>query len=181
QNQLAARLTQLLRRRQGGWKYHRRGMQHRTVVQVILLHQMRTGGVDQGSKLGRAALATDQYLAGAVTRAHTAGVTLKQRNRMAALTGQRRAQPVKKQLFSTSDHRVGQIVVPQSSEEASKCLGLVHACPLRSYAAARADARPRRTGSSWWKSAPPGTGGFRGTCARRRIHWRSQNRRGSAG
>src|SRR5690606_23044011 len=52
---------------------------------------------------------------------------------------------------------------------------------VKTSAAGPADARPRRKESGWWRSAPLGTGGSRGTCARRRIRWRSRSRHGSAG
>src|SRR5690606_18500270 len=49
---------------------------------------------------------------------------------------------------------------------------------VKTSAAGPADARPRRKESGWWRSAPLGTGGSRGTCARRRIRWRSRSRHG---
>ena len=76
-------------------------------MQVVLLHQMGAGAIDQRGKIRRGGLAVDQNTGRAGARAHLRRVAFKQRDRVRALTGQGRSQPVEKQLFSTADNGFG--------------------------------------------------------------------------
>ncbi len=70
---------------------------------------------------------------------------------------------------------------PHATDKARQLLRLPLGLPLRTTAAGPACAPPHRSRSGWWRSAPPGTGASRGTCARCRTRRRSRSRRGSAG
>ncbi len=109
--QLSAGLAEILRRRQRSGKHDRGRVQHGAVVQVVLLHQVRTGGIHQRGEIGRAALAVDQNARRPVGRAHLLRVTLEQRNRMRAGAGQGRAEPVEKEVFGAGEHRFGDLLV----------------------------------------------------------------------
>ena len=129
QDQLAPALAQVLGGGQRGGEHHGSRMQHRAVVQVILLDQMRAGTVDQGGEIGRAGLTVDQNLRFAAGRPHLLRIALEQRNRVGALAGQGRGQPVEKQVFGAADNRLGQLFVAQAGEKFGKRLGvLTHVC-----------------------------------------------------
>ncbi|MNT75046.1 hypothetical protein D3C72_2139080 [compost metagenome] len=90
QDQLAAGFAEVLRRCQCRGEDHRGRVQYRAIVQVVLLDQMRAGGVDQRGKIGRATFAADQNLAAPRGWPHAPSVALEQGNRMLIPTGQGR-------------------------------------------------------------------------------------------
>ena len=96
-----------LRHRQRRREHHRGGVEHRAVVHVVLLGEVRGRGVDHGRQQRAGAAAVDQHLAdGPSRRAHalrrSASMAL---HRPRALAGQRRAEPVEQQVFGAAQHR----------------------------------------------------------------------------
>ena len=102
-------------------KHDGAGMKHRAVVHVVLLGDVRRGGVDHRREQRAGAPARDQHLGRAVGRPHLPGEALDRLDGARALARQRRGRPVEQQV-----------------------LGAAHApapeCPRRRSAAAKARA-----------------------------------------
>ena len=81
-DQFAAGLTQVLGSGQNCREHYRRRMQHGAVVQVVLLHQVRAGTVNQRSEIRGAGFAADQDCGRSTGRAHHCRVALEQWDRM---------------------------------------------------------------------------------------------------
>ncbi len=126
--QVAAGFAQVLRGRQRRREHHGGRVQHGAVVQVVLLHQVRTGAVHQRGEIGAAALAVDEDARRPFRRAHLLRIALEQRDGVRSRAGQGRAEPVEKQVFGAGEHRVGNLLVSEPGEKFGQRLGvLAHA------------------------------------------------------
>jgi hypothetical protein len=98
-------------------EYHRRGMQHRTVVQVVLLDDMRGSCVDQRGEEGRALPSHREQLRRPPLRSHGLREALQDLRRPRALAREDRAEPVEKQLLGARDDRLRDLFVAQRRDE----------------------------------------------------------------
>src|SRR5690606_12324960 len=81
--------------------------------------------VDQRREKRGAGLAVDQDVRRASGRTHHRRIALEQRDRVGALAGQSRAQPVEKQVFGTADNGFGQLLVTQACQKLSERLSVL--------------------------------------------------------
>src|SRR5690606_38137623 len=86
--QVATGFAKILRGSQRSREHHGSRVQNRTVVQIILLHQMGAGSVYQRSEIGRTAAAADQDARRTRSRSHLLRVALKQWDTVRASAGQ---------------------------------------------------------------------------------------------
>jgi hypothetical protein len=69
-DEIAARRAEILGKRKGGRKHHGGGMEDRTVMDIVLLGNVRRGGIHQGSEERRSHCARGQDLSATDGRAH---------------------------------------------------------------------------------------------------------------
>ena len=105
-DQLATRSAERLCGGERGREHDRGRMEHRAVVHIVLLGDVRGGGVHHRGEERCRAAARDQHFAGATGGAHLAREALDGFDRADALAGQGRAEPVEQQVFSAAHHRV---------------------------------------------------------------------------
>jgi hypothetical protein len=111
-----------LRNRQGNREHDRGRVEHRAVVHVVLLGEMRGGGVDHRGEQRRAAAARDQDFTRAVLRPHLPREGLDDLHRAAGLAGQRRAEPVEEQVFGAPQHGLRDVFETQVGGEGGQFL-----------------------------------------------------------
>ena len=119
---LAARCRLLARGEHRG-ENDRPRMQHRAVVQVVLLDEMRRRAVDQRGEERRAAAARGEDFARALRRPHERRELLDRDDRPRVAAGQRGGEPVEKKLLGARDHFGGQRLVAYGREKLGQRLG----------------------------------------------------------
>ena len=110
-----------------GGKHHRRRMEHGAVVHVVLLGEVRGGGVRHGREIGSGALARDDHLAGTFGRPHRFREAHDALDRAGALAGDGGCQPVDQQVLGLAHDRVRDLVEAQAGGEAGELGGGGHA------------------------------------------------------
>ena len=118
--QIAPAGAQRLRHRQRGREDHRRRVEDRAVVHVVLFGEMRGRGVDRRGHHRAAAAAVDQHLAGTVGGPLRQPEARQRFDRSRALAGQRRGKPVEEQVFGAAQHRRGNVRVLQRGGKVRK-------------------------------------------------------------
>jgi hypothetical protein len=132
--QLAARASERLGHGQRGREHHGRRVEHRAVVHVVLLGEVRRGRVDHGGEQRARAPAGDQHLRAAVERPHRAREGLDRLDRARTLAGQCRAEPVGEEVFGARDDGGRDGAEAQVGREGGKGSGLVHVRHIASAA-----------------------------------------------
>ncbi|MNI48867.1 hypothetical protein D3C73_1034540 [compost metagenome] len=111
--QVTARTAQRLRNRQRGREHYGGRMEHRTVVDVVLLHHVGRRRVHHGGKQGRGAAAVDQHFAGSIGRPHRSGIAVYGQHRARRRAGEYRRQAIQQQIFGAAQYRRRDVFVAQ--------------------------------------------------------------------
>ena len=115
--------AQRLRGGQRGRKNHRGRVKHRAVVHIVLLGQMRGGGVGHGGQVGTGARAVDDDFSRArlcTGRAHGLGKARDACYLPRTVASDGRTKPVNQQVLGTAQHRLGNRVKTQVCGEGSE-------------------------------------------------------------
>ena len=98
-------------------------MKDGAVVDVVLLHNVGGGAVDEGGEERRGVLARDEDLAGSILRSHQLGKVLEDLHRLRVLSRQSRGYPVEEELLGALDYLIGQVLKAEAREERGERLG----------------------------------------------------------
>ena len=123
--QARAACADRLRQRQRHRKYHRRRMEHRAVVDIVLLGHMRRRGVDHRRKVRAGLAAAHQHFGRTGARPHRRSKAGDGFDRPCALARQCGAKPVDQQVFGLAQHRWRNVLEVQAGGKFSE-LGSAH-------------------------------------------------------
>ena len=104
-DEFASRCADRLRDRQGGRKHDSRRMKHRTIVDVVLLGDMRRGRIDQSREEGRSRTTADQHFRWTLPRSHRGREGVDRLDRPHPSARERGAEPVEHQRLAAAEHR----------------------------------------------------------------------------
>jgi hypothetical protein len=108
--QLLAARAQRLRRSHRRGKHHGGRVEHRAVVHVVLLGDMRGGGVGQRGQIGTGARASDDHLARTVGWPHRFRKAHDALDRASALASDGGSEPVDQQVLGLAHDRFGNVL-----------------------------------------------------------------------